>query len=252
MYHPAMGRFISEDPIGFEGGINPYEYVEGKPCTFVDPYGLKLRIANKDEHEYFIGLLNTLCPDGKFVVDAATGDVSSSVKHFCDEDWECVFPGGRQKDFYVRYFKPAEENRHAVSCTCVCAAINLEDRVIRLMRTKEQGGETSIDFNEVKVGTEVTVEVQKFVGRGAIPVLGRVNPGSAPEDALYYIPDLPWIVLGHELCGHAIPKMNHPPSGPRSIRYTSRDPVIIIENKIRQEHSTPELNYGIRRHRLGG
>ena len=39
-YHPALQRFISEDPIGFNGGdVNLYEYVENDPVSYVDPEG---------------------------------------------------------------------------------------------------------------------------------------------------------------------------------------------------------------------
>lgn len=40
-YDPQTGRFISEDPIGFAGGINLYAYVLNNPIRHVDPYGLK-------------------------------------------------------------------------------------------------------------------------------------------------------------------------------------------------------------------
>jgi RHS repeat-associated protein len=39
-YDPQQGRFVSEDPIGLAGGINPYAYVENDPVNATDPSGL--------------------------------------------------------------------------------------------------------------------------------------------------------------------------------------------------------------------
>jgi RHS repeat-associated protein len=41
-YDPETGRFISEDPLGFEAGINFYAYVLNNPINFNDPDGLIL------------------------------------------------------------------------------------------------------------------------------------------------------------------------------------------------------------------
>jgi RHS repeat-associated protein len=38
-YDPAVGRFISPDPIGFAGGLNLYGYVANDPVSGVDPSG---------------------------------------------------------------------------------------------------------------------------------------------------------------------------------------------------------------------
>src|SRR5213593_4691659 len=39
-YHPGLQRFISEDPIGFEGGdVNVYAYVHNSPVQYRDPSG---------------------------------------------------------------------------------------------------------------------------------------------------------------------------------------------------------------------
>jgi RHS repeat-associated protein len=39
-YDPQLGRWLSRDPIGEEGGINLYGYVGNDPLNYVDPLGL--------------------------------------------------------------------------------------------------------------------------------------------------------------------------------------------------------------------
>lgn len=49
-YDSTVGRFLSEDPIEFDGGPNSYAYVGNSPTNFIDPAGLVQIVYNTTYH----------------------------------------------------------------------------------------------------------------------------------------------------------------------------------------------------------
>jgi RHS repeat-associated protein len=57
-YDSEVGRFISEDPLGFEGGsLNLYVYAANNPIMFMDPLGLCMELPWWEPSQYTGGLI---------------------------------------------------------------------------------------------------------------------------------------------------------------------------------------------------
>ncbi|ODU66884.1 MAG: hypothetical protein ABT16_00480 [Rhodanobacter sp. SCN 65-17] len=74
-YSPEIGRYISGDPAGFQGGINRYIYARSMPTGLVDPYGLWVSFPNSGGG--FLGGLE----------DATFGSLYWVTNGWCPPDW---------------------------------------------------------------------------------------------------------------------------------------------------------------------
>ena len=81
-YMPDIGRYISPDPIGLEGGLNAYNYAGGNPVMNFDPYGLDCVATGSD-------------------VVCTVPDTEHTVAFPRPEDWpDTIGPGSWNYHFY--------------------------------------------------------------------------------------------------------------------------------------------------------
>ena len=72
-YDPNTGRFTQRDPIGLNGGINQYIYVNGNPVNYTDPSGLLASVA-------FSGATAAVSYAGNALTDVGNGLSSGAQK----------------------------------------------------------------------------------------------------------------------------------------------------------------------------
>jgi RHS repeat-associated protein len=96
-YDPVIGRFLSEDPIDFDGaGLNFYAYVGGNPATLSDPLGLGGKSNSgtkiKSNVVYYIcckggraGVCNGPLAPASGATDWASDCMKAHEKQHCDE-----------------------------------------------------------------------------------------------------------------------------------------------------------------------
>lgn len=183
--------------------------------------------------------LTTLCPGGGWTVDAGTGVVGSPDRaNFC----------AARPVAGVAHFSTSGAR---TSCGCLCELTAAGSTDVRLhaadfvalpsgpfdVNAAGEGRTRPADPAAGRPEVNVGVSGLEFTGiRGA----GDTAPLTAGVGANQVLRDPPWLILGHEMCGHARLGAGHGATqeGDRT--------AVDVENSIRREHSTVADSLGIR------
>jgi len=85
-YNPATGRYVSSDPIGLEGGLNTFNYVEASPVMYSDPEGKFIPLLIGLAEETAACLANPICRS--ILIDIAS--VATSPQPRPDDKGMCA------------------------------------------------------------------------------------------------------------------------------------------------------------------
>jgi len=79
-YDPAIGRWISQDPIGLADGPNLYSYLHNNPLSYLDRFGLYAEAHSQDKfEEYFYGEVEPRCYCEKHRTCKRGGDIGKTA-----------------------------------------------------------------------------------------------------------------------------------------------------------------------------
>jgi LysM repeat protein len=199
--------------------------------------------AEKTNAQLVQDWVGKLCPQGGWTVDGLGMVTSPSRRTFCNLN----APAALGPKF--------QTSETPVSCRCLCEAAAPEGKKVRVhVANYFNLGDEVKDVNkagEGKATWDMSKSPEYHVGVSGLNYKGALGAGDVvgpfPSDpARKVVRDPPWLIFAHELCGHvsASPEVQN-----RKHAQTPEGSVstIDIENKIRQEHSTPADNYGSRK-----
>jgi hypothetical protein len=175
-----------------------------------DPTGKGLKQSNAETVEQY---LQTLCADGKVAVDRTTGDVSLTAADFCPKPMPPNTAGPPAP-------APSDTSTTPTGCGCLCDMIGSANDFTIVVDDKE--------WPHTLGRTVTTPSPNSRKLWGGATVSGKMSPID------------PWLVLGHELCGHAWLDEKGLPDNNATRGEGGHQETVERENLLRKEHGLEE------------
>jgi RHS repeat-associated protein len=133
-YSPELGRWISRDPIGEQGGTNIYGYVGNQPTVYADPLGFDRKSYEYDIESPPCGLW-IICPIKK---DRSEID---PPRRWSDVGWDPENVPGFEVRFETDHGEPGIGWNFFKECPCGCDKNSRKN--IRIIQVVESGGRSA-------------------------------------------------------------------------------------------------------------
>lgn len=154
-YDPEIGRFLSEDPLGFRAGVNFYAYVENNPVNFNDPLGLEPSIyAFPIERDPGSGVVR-----GGFYIqrETALGVLRGDARQFD--------AGATAEQFRIAVNLDFEAGTGYVQANDTTVALGPFSRTFDPNPLNGPGSPSTVGVNANRYGVEVTIHSPNGVDR---------------------------------------------------------------------------------------
>ena len=93
VFDPRIGRFTSEDPLGFIDGPNRYVYCSNNPMNLLDPFGLSdiwQQLIDEGDSESYCFVPSAGQPEGEYLPAIAFGAGAASYAYIAEGIWVAI------------------------------------------------------------------------------------------------------------------------------------------------------------------
>ena len=139
-YSPDLARWLTRDPLGYEGGINVYAYCGDNPIGHADPSGLETIVTRQGQNLIFDTYI-------VFYGPAATAANVNRIIEQISHDWNFAYDNEHGTAVFRIHYVIVPDNTEAIALALI---LNPEYDVIRLANGSDRSNVVSVSGSRRK------------------------------------------------------------------------------------------------------